>query len=80
MVLLSIFQDFTTTLIFDIGIIIIIATIFAYFAKIFKQPLIPAYIITGVIIGPLVLGLIKDTEIIRVLSEFGIAFLLFLYL
>lgn len=63
---------------FQIGFIIIIATIFAYISKLFKQPLIPAYILTGIVLGPLVLGIIKDTEIIRFLSEIGIAFLLFI--
>ena len=62
---------------FDIGMVIIIATVFAYFAKFFKQPLIPAYILTGVILGP-VLGLITNTEIITTFSEIGIAFLLFI--
>jgi len=37
---------------FDIGFIIIIATVFAFIAKLFKQPLIPAYILTGLVIGP----------------------------
>ncbi|MCH7974135.1 MAG: cation:proton antiporter [Bacteroidetes bacterium] len=62
---------------FDIGIILIIATIFAFIAKSLKQPLIPAYILTGLIIGPL-LGLITNTDIIITLSEIGIAFLLFI--
>jgi len=62
---------------FDIGIVMIVATIFAYIAKLLKQPLIPAYILTGVILGP-ILGLITNTEIITTLSEIGIAFLLFI--
>ena len=62
---------------FDVGIIIIIATVFALIARLLKQPLIPAYIIGGVIIGPIGLGLIKSNEVITVLSEIGIAFLLF---
>jgi len=36
----------------DIGIIIIMATLVAFFAKKFKQPLIPAYILAGLLIGP----------------------------
>ncbi|MBI2208477.1 cation:proton antiporter [Candidatus Woesearchaeota archaeon] len=64
-------------ILFDIGFVIIIATVFAYFARLLKQPLIPAYILAGVIIGP-VLGLITNTEIITTLSEIGIAFLLFI--
>src|SRR3989344_5313497 len=62
---------------FDIGLVIIVATLFAFIARFFKQPLIPAYILTGLIIGPF-LGLITNTEIITTLSEIGIAFLLFI--
>lgn len=61
----------------EIGLMIILATVGAYIAKLLKQPLIPAYIITGLIVGP-ILGLITNTEIIRTLSEIGIAFLLFI--
>src|SRR3989338_2511834 len=62
---------------FDIGAIIIIATVFAYLAKLMKQPLIPAYIVTGLIIGPLA-GLITNAAVIMNMSEIGIAFLLFM--
>lgn len=62
---------------FQIGIIIIIATILAFIAKFIKQPLIPAYVLAGLIIGP-VLKLITNTETIITLSEIGIAFLLFI--
>jgi len=65
------------TIFFEIGIIMIIATFFAFFAKMFKQPLIPAYILTGFLIGPY-LGLITNSTIITTLSEIGIAFLLFI--
>jgi Kef-type K+ transport system membrane component KefB len=61
---------------FDIGLIIIVATIVGYLAKLLKQPLIPAYILTGLIIGP-ILGLVEDSNVILTLSEIGIAFLLF---
>ena len=62
---------------FDIGMVIIVATVFAFIAKTLKQPLIPAYVLAGIIIGP-VLGLITNTEVITTLSEIGIAFLLFI--
>ena len=55
----------------------VIATIVAYFARFFRQPLIPAYILAGIIIGP-VLGMITNTDLITNLSEIGIAFLLFI--
>lgn len=75
-------------LIFDIGLIVVVATLFAYLAKVFRQPYILAYILAGVTIGPLVvgafgtqlfgipIGITKPTEI-RMLSELGVAFLLF---
>lgn len=61
----------------EIGVILILATILAFIVRAFKQPLIPAYILAGLILGPLGLGIIKDPEAIHVLSELGIAFLLF---
>lgn len=60
----------------DIGLIIIIATIGGYIANIFKQPLIPAYIIVGILLGP-VFNLITNQNIITTMSEIGISFLLF---
>jgi len=62
---------------FDIGFILIIATVLAFIAKFLKQPLIPAYILTGLIIGPF-FGLITNSDIITTMSEIGIAFLLFI--
>ncbi len=56
---------------------IIFATILGFFGRYLKQPLIPLYILAGLIIGPLGLGWITDSEVIRTLSEIGVAFLLF---
>ncbi|MBU0535584.1 MAG: cation:proton antiporter [Nanoarchaeota archaeon] len=60
----------------QIGIMFIISAAGAFIAKLIKQPIIPAYIIAGAIVGP-VLGFITSSEIIRTMSEIGIAFLLF---
>ncbi|RLJ06211.1 MAG: hypothetical protein DRP18_01360 [Candidatus Aenigmatarchaeota archaeon] len=60
-----------------IGLILIIATFIAYLAKIFRQPLIVAYVLAGILIGPMGFGLIKNTSEITALAELGIAFLLF---
>lgn len=67
----------TESIIFYIALILIISTAFAFIARYLKQPLILAYVVTGAIIGPLVLGLIRDINLINVFSEIGIAFLLF---
>lgn len=66
-----------SNILLDIGLIMIFATIAGIIARFFKQPLIPAYIIAGIILGP-VLGLITDQETITLLAEIGIAFLLFI--
>ncbi len=68
----------STNLFFSIGIILILATFLGYLAKLIKQPLIPAYIIAGVILGPLGFKLVHNAEAIKSLSEIGIAFLLFI--
>ena len=74
--------DFLTNssdvLLFNLAIIIIFATFLALLARLFKQPLILAYILTGVILGPLFFGLISKTDFLVSLSNLGVAFLLFI--
>ena len=67
----------TEAIIFDIAIILIISAIFAFLARILRQPLIPAYVLAGLIIGPLILGFVRNLDLIYAFSEIGIAFLLF---
>jgi len=62
---------------FQIGIVIVIATVGGILAKLIKQPLIPAYILTGILIGP-GLNLITNSEVIQLFGLAGIAFLLFI--
>lgn len=65
-----------TNIFFEIGILIILATFLSYITQYFKQPLIPAYVFAGILVGP-ILGIIKDPTAILELAEIGIAFLLF---
>ena len=53
----------TNDIFYEIGMIIIISTVFAFIARGFKQPLIPAYIITGLLIGPF-LGLVDRKSVV----------------
>lgn len=62
----------------DISLILIAGTLCATVAKVLRQPMIPAYIIAGVLLGPSVLNVIHSGELLESLSTFGIAFLLFL--
>jgi Kef-type K+ transport system membrane component KefB len=78
MVLSGFIVNTASGLMFEIGLIIIIATVFTYIARLLRQPLIPAYVLTGLILGPIGLGLIKDIKLIESLSEIGIIFLLFI--
>lgn len=65
-------------LLFDIGLVVVAATLLAFLAKAFKLQFIPMYMISGFIIGPLGLKLITNPQIIQTLSELGVAFLLFI--
>ncbi len=67
----------TQAILINTSIVIIIAAILALILKLLKQEIIPAYILAGLVIGPLVLGLVKNTVLISALAEIGIAFLLF---
>lgn len=64
-------------LLLDIGIVIIIATVLAYIARLLRQPLLVAYVVAGILIGPMGFGLITNQADIKILAELGIAFLLF---
>ena len=74
---LEVLSNLQINLLFDIAIIIVFATIIAFIARLFKQPLIVGYILAGILLGPTTFQLIKNQEIIFALSEIGIAFLLF---
>ena len=79
--MLEVIQGLLTTpegLLIDLGLILIVAAFAAYVIRLFRQPLIPAYIIAGLILGPVGFGLIHDVEIINIISELGIMFLLFI--
>jgi len=75
-------------LLIDLGLIIIAATLFGYIARLLKQPSLLAYIIAGIVIGPIGLGAmnyfyegvqigISSITDIMIFSELGVAFLLF---
>lgn len=64
-----------------ISFIIGISAILTILFSLVKQPPIIAYLIAGVVVGPLVLNLINsssDTSLIQTLSRIGVAFLLFI--
>lgn len=62
----------------ELTLVLVGAGLITYFMRFLKQPSIVAYILTGLIIGPLGLLELHHTEIMRGLSEIGITLLLFM--
>lgn len=62
----------------QIAIILAIAAVVGGLATLLRQPLVVAYIVVGVIVGPAALGLIEGSEQVSLLAQVGIAILLFL--
>lgn len=65
-------------IIFELGAVIGIAAVIALIARAVKQPPIIAYLLTGVIVGPLFLNVLSSTELIETFAHLGVAFLLFI--
>lgn len=61
----------------ELGAILIVAALFAFLLRIFRQPMIPAYVLAGLFLGP-IFGIVMDQGLISGLSEIGVALLLFL--
>lgn len=61
-----------------LAIILFVAFVMSYLAKVFRQPIIIGYIAAGVIISPFILGYGDSKTVIDIFSRMGIAFLLFI--
>lgn len=67
------------TLIPSIGISILAATVFAFLGHFAKQPLLLAYIVAGVLIGPQIgFGFVTSEKDIQTIAEIGLIILLFM--
>lgn len=64
-------------LFFEIGAIIVAAGALAMVVSRLRLPLVIAYIVTGILVGPSVFALTNNPEIFDALSKIGVAFLLF---
>jgi CPA2 family monovalent cation:H+ antiporter-2 len=62
----------------EIAIVAAAALICGLFMQRLRQPVIVGYITAGVLLGPSVLGLIKDRATVEVLAELGLLMLLFI--
>ena len=62
----------------DFALIIVAATLIGLLARQLGQPTIVAYILTGVILGPVVLDVVTVEGLVEHMAELGLGFLLFL--
>ena len=66
------------TVLTDLGVIVVVATIVAIVAHWLKQPLVVAYLATGVLLSAGVTGVVIDQAMVAALAKVGVVFLLFL--
>ncbi|GAB3034559.1 cation:proton antiporter [Natronobiforma cellulositropha] len=62
----------------DFAIIIVAATVIGLVARRTGQPTIIAYILTGLLLGPVVLDIVTEDVLVENMAELGLGFLLFL--
>ena len=62
----------------DFAIIIVVATIVGLIARQTGQPTIIAYILTGLILGPVMFDIVTEDGLVESMAELGLGFLLFL--
>lgn len=63
---------------FSIAIIVVVSSLSACAGILTRQPIVVAYIIAGIILGPWGLSLVRNTDIINEISHIGVVMLLFL--
>ena len=62
----------------EISLILVITAAIAGLMRLLKQPLIIGYIITGIIVSPYFLNIVKSTDTLSIFSQIGVTFLLFI--
>lgn len=62
----------------ELSIVIVIVTLVSLVMRLFKQPLILGYIVTGILVGPSTLNLIHAKDAFEGFANIGIALLLFI--
>jgi len=63
---------------FELAVVILIAAVLGIVAKLLRQPIILAYLLTGITIGYFGFFQIRNGEVFSIFSDLGIMFLLFL--
>ena len=68
----------TVTVAADFALIMLTAVALGYLFRLSGQPTIVAYIFTGIVLGPVFLNVITEGELVELMAELGLGFLLFL--
>lgn len=63
---------------YQLSIVLVIAAAVSLVTRAFRQPLIIGYIVTGILVGPSLLGVIHNHEAFESFSQIGITLLLFI--
>ena len=66
------------TVFVQISLVLGVAVAISLIMRLLRQPLIIGYIITGIIVGPAVLGLVRQGDALENFSHIGVALLLFI--
>jgi len=64
-------------LFFQIGGVLVIAGALSFLARALRQPLIIAYLVTGILVGPTIFSFVHESEVFEAMGKIGVAFLLF---
>ena len=67
-----------TSVFYEVAALLVLGAAAGFIALLLRQPLIVGLIVAGIVAGPAVLGVARSNEHIQLLSELGIAVLLFL--
>ena len=62
----------------ELSVIIVVAAALAGVMRVLKQPIVIGYVLTGILLGPHVFGVLRSDEAMSVFSQMGIAILLFI--
>lgn len=72
------YEILSTSVFHEVALLLVLAAGIGFLGLLLKQPLIVSFIAVGILAGPSALNLVSATEHINLLSELGIALLLFL--
>lgn len=63
---------------YEISLILLVAFVISTLMRYLKQPLVIGYILTGLIVGPYFLNILRSVEVVELFSKLGITALLFI--